>query len=236
MGTAMVASIREAAAFKVVTNAEETNQCTADDATKTSTTAFSCAAITCAKKSFFRLDATSKCIADLSKISTGCSNCFGQVAQCTLKNCAVQCLVDPTSSTCQTCGHSHCDDLAKSCSGLTTLPPNPTGCNKVAAATTAVVASIREAAAETGQCTADDATKTNTAAFSCAAITCAKKNFFRLDATSKCIADLSKISTGCSNCFGQVAQCTLKNCAVQCLVDPTSSTCQTCGHSHCDDL
>merc|ERR1711998_192658 len=166
----MVASIREAAAFKVVTNAEETNQCTADDATKTSTTAFSCAAITCA-----------------------------------LKNCAVQCLVDPTSSTCQTCGHSHCDDLAKSCSGLTTLPPNPTGCNKVAAATTAMVAPIREAAAETSQCTADDATKTSTAAFSCAAITCAKKNFFRLDATSKCIADLSKISTGCSNCFGQVA-------------------------------
>merc|ERR1712022_87155 len=168
MGTAMVASIREAAAFKVVTNAEETNQCTAADATWASTTAFSCAAITCAKKNFFRLDATSKCIADLSKISTGCSNCFGQVAQCTLKNCAVQCLVDPTSSTCQTCGHSHCVDLAKSCSGLTTLPPNPTGCNKVAAATTAMVASIREAAAfkvvtnaeETNQCTADDATKT----------------------------------------------------------------------------
>merc|ERR1711998_248646 len=77
-----------------------------------------------------------------------------------------------------------------------------------------------------GKCTADDASKANTAAFSCSAISCAKKNFFRLDGTSSCIASAAKISSGCADCFGQVAQCTLKNCAVQCLVDPTSASCQ----------
>merc|ERR1711907_399229 len=177
---------------------------------------------------------------------------MGQVAQCTLKNCAVKCLVDPTSASCQACGRSHCDSLAKSCSGLTTLPPDPTGCNKtsnsnVDLAALALLRSDTDAdkavedttssnPATGGKCTDDDAAKSNSAAFSCSAITCAKKNFFRLDATATCIAGESGITSGCANCFGQVAQCTLKNCAVKCLVDPTSASCQACGHSHCDSL
>merc|ERR1712159_765369 len=63
-----------------------------------------------------------------------------------------------------------------------------------------------------GACTADDGTKTASAAFSCNSIQCAKTNFFRLDSTAKCIASANGISAKCADCFGQVAQCTLKHC------------------------
>ena len=83
--------------------------------------------------------------------------------------------------------------------------------------------------ADAGACTADDATKSNTVKFSCDAVKCAKSNFFKLDPTAACIAKEDGVSSGCANCFGQVSQCVVKNCAVKCLVDPTAPACQACG-------
>ena len=103
--------------------------CTADDAKKFSTTKFSCDAVACAKKSFFNVDKTAQCIVSTDRLSASCANCMGQVSQCTVKHCAVQCLVDPTAPACQACGHQNCDALAKTCSGLDTLPPDPSGCH-----------------------------------------------------------------------------------------------------------
>merc|ERR1711959_837182 len=146
MGIRKASSVDDKVAGGAVADAAAGKR-TADDATKSNSVAFSCTAITCAKKNFFRLDATSTCIAGKSGITSDCANCFGQVAQCTLKNCAVQCLVDPTSATCQACGHSHRDALAKTCSGLATLPPNPSGCNKASNSSNelAALALIRKA-------------------------------------------------------------------------------------------
>merc|ERR1712225_130883 len=184
------------------------------------------------------------CIASTSGVTEGCANCFGQVAQCTLKNCAVKCLVDPTAPACVACGHKYCDELGKTCTGLP-VSPDPKNCDKASAASVvlaAVPATNEKAKAVvgspsvTGACTADDGTKTKSTKFSCASIACAKKNFFRLDATAKCIASTSGVTEGCANCFGQVAQCTLKNCAVKCLVDPTAPACVACGHKYCDEL
>merc|ERR1711977_333039 len=167
--------------------------------------------------------------------TSGCANCAGQIAQCTLKHCAVQCLVDPTSATCQKCGHAACDSLAKTCTGLSTLPPNPANCGKSAEMASVALATVA-APSEASTCSTDDATKMSTTSYSCTAVSCAKSNFFRLDSTAKCIADKTGVTTGCANCAGQIAQCTLKHCAVQCLVDPTSATYQKCGHAACDSL
>merc|ERR1719329_909637 len=126
--------------------------CSVDDATKMASTSFSCNAVSCAKKSFFGIAATSKCV------------------------------VDPTSASCQACGHAACDGLAKSCTGLSTLPPNPSNCGK---STTAVVAMAEVgvvADADSQACSADDATKMASTSFSCNAVSCAKKSFFGITA------------------------------------------------------
>ena len=106
------------------------NTCSADDVKKYSTNAFSCGAVKCAKASFFGVDKTAKCIATDESISTGCAMCFGQVAQCALKNCAVKCMSDPTAPACQACGHEHCDAAEKACTGHSAVPPDPKNCPK----------------------------------------------------------------------------------------------------------
>merc|ERR1712085_47062 len=107
---------------------------------------------------------------------------------------------DPASATCQACAHENCDAQATACTGLAVLPPNPSeNCGS------AVVALKVEA----GGCTADDATKVDTPAFSCNAVSCAKKNFFKTAETGACLA-------------------------LKCFTDPASATCQACAHKNCD--
>merc|ERR1712085_217405 len=114
---------------------------------------------------------------------------------------------------------------ATACTGLAVLPPNPSeNCGS------AVVALKVEA----GGCTADDATKVDTPAFSCNAVSCAKKNFFKTAETGACLAQESQITQTCGACFGATAGCTLKHCALKCFTDPASATCQACAHKNCD--
>merc|ERR550514_2526394 len=138
-------------------------------------------------------------------------------------------MVDPTAPACQTCGHEHCDELAKTCTGMDTLPPDAKNCGSQAAVAEMVLA-------DAGACVAADVEKASTEKFSCDAVTCAKKSFFKLDKTASCLEQTNGISQPCANCFGQVSQCVLKNCAIKCMVDPTAPACQTCGHEHCDEL
>merc|ERR1712153_188797 len=177
----------------------EAGGCTADDATKVDTPAFSCNAVSCAKKNFFKTAETGACLAQESQITQTCGACFGATAGCTLKHCALKCFTDPASATCQACAHKNCDAQATACTGLAVLPPNPSeNCGS------AVVALKVEA----GGCTADDATKVDTPAFSCNAVSCAKKNFFKTAETGACLAQESQITQTCGACFGATAGCT----------------------------
>merc|ERR1719224_328745 len=101
--------------------------CTADDATKLSTVKFSCDAVSFAKKNFFKLAGTSKCLQDTDGVTESCANCAGQLSQCVLTHCAVHCVANPYAEGCLDCGHQHCDALAKSCTGLP-LSPDPKDC------------------------------------------------------------------------------------------------------------
>merc|ERR1712085_5347 len=152
---------------------------------KVDTPAFSCNAVSCAKKNFFKTAETGACLAQESQITQTCGACFGATAGCTLKHCAIKCFTDPASATCQACAHKNCDAQATACTGLAVLPPNPSeNCGS------AVVALKVEA----GGCTADDATKVDTPAFSCNAVSCAKKNFFKTAETGACLAQESQIT------------------------------------------
>ena len=93
----------------------------------------------------------------------------------------------------QACGHKACDSLATSCTGMSPLPPDAKDCPKSAVAQVAA-----------GACSADDAKKASTVAFSCQGIKCAKAAFFNPAKTATCIASDSGISSGCATCFGQV--------------------------------
>merc|ERR1712085_152838 len=67
---------------------------------KVDTPAFSCNAVSCAKKNFFKTAETGACL-------------------------ALKCFTDPASATCQACAHKNCDAQATACTGLAVLPPNP---------------------------------------------------------------------------------------------------------------
>ncbi len=60
----------------------------------------------------------SSCVQGRTGLSTGCSGCFGQVMDCTVKNCALQC-ISPTSASCTTCRDEKCTPAFTACSGVT---------------------------------------------------------------------------------------------------------------------
>jgi len=130
--SSLAMSESEALALAAEMAPTEAGQCSADDATKMTTQdspgvpGFTCAGVICANENGMKLDGTSSCIATQTTISSGCANCMGQVMRCILKACA-HCI--PTLGNCQECGHDACDDLAKTCTGLSTLPPDATDCD-----------------------------------------------------------------------------------------------------------
>merc|ERR1711935_330804 len=92
--------------------------CSPADEVKASTVEFSCEAVKCAQDSLFGVDKTSACIAATTHVSATCAQCYGQIAQCALVNCAVQCLADPFAPDCLKCGHEFCDDFGQTCTGF----------------------------------------------------------------------------------------------------------------------
>lgn len=48
---------------------------------------------------------------------------YGQDAQCTKKNCFIQCMIDQMSRSCLECSYEHCHEAFAECSGVTPIPP-----------------------------------------------------------------------------------------------------------------
>lgn len=57
------------------------------------------------------------CVERDSGLTSACSACFGQVGQCTVDRCALQC-TSPGSSGCQTCQANNCFPAFEACSGV----------------------------------------------------------------------------------------------------------------------
>jgi hypothetical protein len=66
-----------------------------------------------------QLNATcySGCMQTRAGFSAGCSACFGEVMQCTVANCALQC-IDASSAGCTTCRDTKCTPAFETCAGV----------------------------------------------------------------------------------------------------------------------
>lgn len=60
------------------------------------------------------------CIEEETGLSTECSTCFGQIIECTINNCALQC-ISPSNPACTRCQADNCQPAFVECSGVT--PP-----------------------------------------------------------------------------------------------------------------
>jgi len=59
----------------------------------------------------------SKCVQDSTGLSAGCSTCFGEVIQCTVDKCMIQCIV-PDSPGCADCRAKNCGPSFEACAGV----------------------------------------------------------------------------------------------------------------------
>lgn len=57
------------------------------------------------------------CIQDATGLSSGCSQCFGDVVACTVKKCMMQC-IDSGSPACADCREKNCGPAFEECAGV----------------------------------------------------------------------------------------------------------------------
>ena len=57
------------------------------------------------------------CVKDGTGLSDGCSNCFGEVIDCTISKCMFQCM-DSSSPACAECQEQHCAAAFTDCAGI----------------------------------------------------------------------------------------------------------------------
>merc|ERR1712039_287409 len=76
---------------------------------------------TCGKKCLGKASCVTSCIEGKEGYGPACSQCFGDLAQCTASKCWAKCIAGDTPA-CEKCVISNCNDGFKQCSGLT--PPS----------------------------------------------------------------------------------------------------------------
>jgi hypothetical protein len=108
----------------VVSSNDAAPQCTSADMDiwkKSGRDGFEKNMLDCGKKCFGTKACVSKCVQQANQYSQGCSDCFGELGQCTKDHCTLQCLAGETDA-CKTCTKQHCVDPFKSCSGIEDVP------------------------------------------------------------------------------------------------------------------
>ncbi len=72
----------------------------------------------CASGALGNAKKATSCIIDKTGLSSGCGLCWGDLMDCTFKNCLSQCAFNPDSKGCTECLENNCYPTFKSCSGL----------------------------------------------------------------------------------------------------------------------
>lgn len=57
------------------------------------------------------------CVEQDAGVSNACASCFGEVTQCTVASCALQC-ISPSSAQCTQCRADNCDPAFEACAGV----------------------------------------------------------------------------------------------------------------------
>lgn len=77
---------------------------------------------TCGSQCIGNYDCTVKCVKAQQNYTDDCCSCFGNLGECSVKNCLTKCLGGDTPS-CEECISVSCDGDFHICSGLDVPPP-----------------------------------------------------------------------------------------------------------------
>jgi hypothetical protein len=108
----------------------------------------------CGKKCLGAKACVSECIKQAEAYSPGCSDCFGELGQCTRDHCMLKCL-NGESESCKTCTKQNCVQPFKDCSGFDDVPDASLADYSGAAETTALAAfeeKLRDGASNSNKC------------------------------------------------------------------------------------
>lgn len=72
----------------------------------------------CAFSCFTPSPTCTMCLQNGLGTSDGCTECFAQIVDCTVKNCATQCIADAQGPACTTCRAENCNDDFEACAGI----------------------------------------------------------------------------------------------------------------------
>ena len=78
---------------------------------------------TCGKQCIGNNDCTVKCVQKEEGYGDQCAKCFGNLGECSVKNCFTSC-IGGDSPSCEKCISNNCDNDFKNCSGLDLPPPS----------------------------------------------------------------------------------------------------------------
>ena len=77
---------------------------------------------TCGKQCVGNYDCTVSCVHKIENYTSTCCNCFGNLGECTVRNCLMKCLSGDTPQ-CEECISLNCDSDFNLCSGLNVPQP-----------------------------------------------------------------------------------------------------------------
>ena len=77
---------------------------------------------TCGSQCIGNYDCTVSCVQKIENYTTTCCDCFGNLGECTVKNCLMKCIGGDTPQ-CEECISSSCDGGFNQCSGLQVPKP-----------------------------------------------------------------------------------------------------------------
>ena len=183
--------------------------------------------IECGKKCWGAKACVSQCVASKMSYTSGCSDCFGGLGECTRDHCVSHCMANPGSDACKQCEDQYCVPTFKTCTGIDDVP------QRANIFLQAFVEADVDAAAA---CSADDLNTWKTKGkdqFQSYMIECGKKCWGAKSCVSQCVASKMSYTSGCSDCFGGLGECTRDHCVSHCMANPGSDACKQCEDQYC---
>jgi hypothetical protein len=170
----------------------------------------------CGKSCWGEHACVSKCVVAKEKFAKPCADCFGDLAQCTRDHCWYPCM-DGDCPSCSECTKKSCVPSFAKCSGFEAKD---------------VPSSIFMA---TASCSDDDMEIWNDhgkSEFKTFMTDCGKQCMGAKSCVSSCVLGKEKFSQSCSDCFGDLGQCTRDHCMLACM-NGDSPSCETCTQKYC---
>jgi len=168
----------------------------------------------------------SDCLQGDPGLSEGCADCYADRVECVATYCASDCIMDPHSAGCLSCQEtSGCIDAFETCAGTEVEVDTDTGTDT----DTETESDPVDACINSSDSTIIGGTDVEAEAITCG-LGCVGEPDVS-GCTADCVSTETGLSDDCSECYGDMVECSVTECFTECISDPTSVACTNCQDS-----